>query len=673
MQLCRKGAATLYLLGGLLTSPASCFRGDALTSSQCDASPNDSACLKLDRELRVGPSSDHVLIQRQQERWNLKLSLLAQDSGTAAGVDGSDGGCTEVARDPWMTGSHVPCCNGLEEKLGQWPTGDGRWHFLCIGNGVTTSSAATPATTTTTIAATRATTASQTTTAKPAATTAADVTPPSTTVVKGGCTPVEGDPWVTGSEVPCCLGLEAKVGQWPEGGGRWFFLCRGTAAKTTSTSSTPAPRTSVAPPSTTEAPETTTTRSTTTATTLPPATPAATSTTVAPVTTKAPTTTIARSTTTATTLPRTTLAATSTTVAPVTTKAPTTTIARSTTTAATLPLTTPAATSTTVALVTTKAVECTGEDVDPWVSGRYITCCDGLQSKLAHWPGSATWHYRCVGPDTASTTSAMPSTSSSTAQFSGEGSGSAGEVKILLWNVHWQNKDTRALAEVVAANHPDVVGLCEFTASSESMAIELSSATGRPFQLQPGRDYWRGYGTDIFYDVGKWEALEGGYKKVSCWGTSGGDRAANWVVLKARDTGKMLIAGGIHLTYCSNGCTLTHECELRGLYDEFKALKVKHAEASIVWMGDLNRGPDTTLFRNLLAGRLGMFSSYFKVEDLAQTQGNTYYSGGSPIDHILGEESRFRRISGGRTGQGKTGTLLAGADHFPVFAKVMML
>jgi len=549
MQRSRKGAATLYLLGGLLTSPASCFGGDALTSSQCDASPNDSACLKLDRELRVGPSSDHVLIQRQQERWNLKTSLLAQDSGTAAGAAGSDGG------------------------------------------------------------------------------------------QRGGCTPVELDPWATGSEVPCCLGLEAKVGQWPEGGGRWFFLCRGTAAKTTSTSPAPAPATSVAPPSTTEA----------------------------------PTTTIARSTSTATTLPLTTPAATSTTVAPVTTKAPTTTIARSTTTATTLPLTTPAATSTTVAPVTTKAVECTGEDVDPWVSGRYITCCDGLQSKLAHWPGSATWHYRCVGPDTASTTTATPSTSSSMAQFSGEGSGSAGEVKILLWNVHWQNKDTRALAEVVAANHPDVVGLCEFTASSESMARELSSATGRPFQLQPGRDHWRGYGTDIFYDAGKWEALEGGYKKVSCWGTSGGDRAANWVVLKARDTGKMLIAGGIHLTYCSNGCTLTHECELRGLYDEFKALKVKHAEASIVWMGDLNRGPDTTLFRNLLAGRLGMFSSYFKVEDLAQTEGNTYYSGGSPIDHILGEESRFRRISGGRTGQGKTGTLLAGADHFPVFAKVMML
>jgi len=609
MQRCRKGAATLCLLGGLLTSPASCFGGDALTSSQCDASPNDSACLKLDRELRVGPSSDHVLIQRQQERWNLKTSLLAQDSGTAAGAAGSNGGqrggCTEAARDPWMTGSHVPCCTGLEEKMGQWPTGDGRWHFLCFGDAATTSSAATSATTTTTSAATRATTVSETTTAKPAASSVANVTPPSTTVVKGVCTPVEVDPWVTGSEVPCCLGLEAKVGQWPEGGGRWFFLCRGTSAKTTSTSPAPAPATSVAPPSTTEA--------------------------------------------------------------------PTTTIARSTTTATTLPLTTPAATSTTVAAVTTKAVECTGEDVDPWVSGRYITCCDGLQSKLAHWPGSATWHYRCVGPDTASTTTATPSTSSSMAQYSGGVSGSVGEVKILLWNVHWENKDTRALAEVVAANHPDVVGLCEFTASSESMARELSSATGRPFQLQPGRDYWRGYGTDIFYDAGKWEALEGGYKKVSCWGTSGGDRAANWVVLKAHDTGKMLIAGGIHLTYCSNGCTLTHECELRGLYDEFKALKVKHAEASIVWMGDLNRGPDTTLFRNLLAGRLGMFSSYFKVEDLAQTEGNTYYSGGSPIDHILGEESRFRRISGGITGQGKIGTLLAGADHFPVFAKVMML
>mmetsp|Transcript_44447 Transcript_44447/g.117663 ORF Transcript_44447/g.117663 Transcript_44447/m.117663 type:complete len:90 (-) Transcript_44447:198-467(-) len=87
-------------------------------------------------------------------------------------------------------------------------------------------------------------------------------------------------------------------------------------------------------------------------------------------------------------------------------------------------------------------------------------------------------------------------------------------------------------------------------------------------------------------------------------------------------------------------------------------------------MGDLNRGVHTHVVQNLLKGKIGSKTA-FAVEDLAETKGNTYYSGGVPIDHILGEKGKFVRKSGGRVpGQGVTGQHLNGADHFPVYAEV---
>lgn len=71
------------------------------------------------------------------------------------------------------------------------------------------------------------------------------------------------------------------------------------------------------------------------------------------------------------------------------------------------------------------------------------------------------------------------------------------KVNLLNWNVHWTNKDTQGIADVVKTTNPDIVGLCEFTASLASMAADLSAATGRNFAVQPGRGSWRGYGTDI--------------------------------------------------------------------------------------------------------------------------------------------------------------------------------
>eukprot|EP00443_Scrippsiella_acuminata_P001897 CAMPEP_0115348834 /NCGR_PEP_ID=MMETSP0270-20121206/95606_1 /TAXON_ID=71861 /ORGANISM="Scrippsiella trochoidea, Strain CCMP3099" /LENGTH=530 /DNA_ID=CAMNT_0002770811 /DNA_START=59 /DNA_END=1651 /DNA_ORIENTATION=+ len=309
------------------------------------------------------------------------------------------------------------------------------------------------------------------------------------------------------------------------------------------------------------------------------------------------------------------------------------------------------------------AATCTTEGDDPWNTGSEVQCCDGTQTNLEE-DSSGKWRYICrassiaaattVAPPAASeTTAAMPAAAAATASPGGEG---LVKMNILNWNVHWTNKDTEAMARVIGESNPDIVGLCEFTASLDDMAAALSTATGRNFAVQPGRGNWQGYGTDILYDQGKWEALEGGVQKVSCH-------------LRDLAHGKLVITGGVHLSYCEGGCDSTHECELGVLYDNLDQMRSKYPNAAIVWMGDLNRDMSTTIVQNLMQGRIGSRATV-ALDDLAQSQGNTYYTGGSAIDHILGEAGRFERISGGLTGQGVTGQHLSGADHFPVRALV---
>jgi len=243
-------------------------------------------------------------------------------------------------------------------------------------------------------------------------------------------------------------------------------------------------------------------------------------------------------------------------------------------------------------------------------------------------------------------------------------------MQLVQWNVHWTNKDTKGLAGVLKSRKPDIIGFCELTASLQNMAADLSSALGRTYKLQPGRAGWQGYGTDIFYDDAKWKSLEGGVEKVWCPGTSGGERAANWVVLKHRQTSKIIVTGGIHTTYCAHGCDSTHECEISKLYGNLEAMKSKYPSSTVVWMGDLNRGLNTRILQNLFQGKIGSKGT-FAVDDLAKTSGNTYFAGGVPIDHLLGEKGGFVRKSGGRIpGLGVTGQHLMGADHFPIFAEV---
>lgn len=330
-----------------------------------------------------------------------------------------------------------------------------------------------------------------------------------------------------------------------------------------------------------------------------------------------------------------------------------------------------------LAAIQTVRVSCTAEDVDPYGSGVWVECCQGLAKKNGQWAG-ARWYYLCKPQAGAVPTAIQP------AAGGGSGSGSpAGAIgtssgvgtlsattNLLLWNVHYANKDTDGLAAVIAENAPDVVGICELTVDVGAMAASLRVATGSDFQAQPGRGGWTGYGTDIFYDAGRWEALDGGVAKAECPDSRGGPRATNWAVLRERASGRSFITGGIHLSYCSDGCDSLHACELTELYRRLQAMRDKYPSAPVTWMGDTNLAVHSGVMRGLLEhGSTGEMST-FKVDDLAQTQGNTYFSGGSAIDHILGEHGAFSLQGGGRTGQGVTGQHLNGADHFPVYAKV---
>jgi len=246
----------------------------------------------------------------------------------------------------------------------------------------------------------------------------------------------------------------------------------------------------------------------------------------------------------------------------------------------------------------------------------------------------------------------------------------AARVALLQWNVHWENQNIVGLASIIVESDPDIIGLCELTASGQSMAEALTAAAGsRTFQHQPRNETWVGYGTDIFYDSDKWAAVEGGVEPAPCAASKGGPRAANWVVLEHRSTGKKLITGGTHTSDCASGCDALHACELGHLYRQFQAMKTKYSDAPVVWMGDLNRNLSTTIMQDLLQGQVGS-NTTFRVEDLGGTQSNTYYMGGPAIDFILGEAGAFQRQSGGRTSEGSKGEHLMGSDHFPIYAEV---
>merc|ERR1712232_1493925 len=146
------------------------------------------------------------------------------------------------------------------------------------------------------------------------------------------------------------------------------------------------------------------------------------------------------------------------------------------------------------------------------------------------------------------------------------------------------------MARILKPNNADIIGLDEFTADFANLVRALNAQhPDRSYELMPGH-YWAGYGTDIVFDSKKFKAVEGGRATVSCHGTCGGNRAATWVVLREFATDRILITGGIHLSACNNhDC---QACELRKFYENIETIKGKYPDSTVIYMGDLNRGPD---------------------------------------------------------------------------------
>jgi len=245
------------------------------------------------------------------------------------------------------------------------------------------------------------------------------------------------------------------------------------------------------------------------------------------------------------------------------------------------------------------------------------------------------------------------------------------DVKALVWNVHWENRNVRAMAEVLVPNKADIIGINEFRGDYFALVHELNSlAATSSYELQPGSGSAIGYGTDIIFDSKLWNVVEGGKVKVVCPGTRGGDRAANWLVLQHRASHKRLLTGGIHLSYCAgSSCDGTHECEMGLLYDKFEEMKARY-NVPVLWMGDLNHCIYDRVIDDALKGRIGS-RSVFTTHDLSKVEERTFYTGGCAIDHIVGENSHFHRVKGGTTGQHISGQMIAGADHYPVFASLL--
>merc|ERR1712187_251029 len=103
--------------------------------------------------------------------------------------------CTAEDKDPYMTGSEVQCCDGLERHLGDW-SGDGTWHYECKSSSPEPAPASGPVT---------------------------------TTEASGLCTAEDEDPYRTGSEVQCCDGLEKCLRDW-SGDGSWHYKCKSSCA-----------------------------------------------------------------------------------------------------------------------------------------------------------------------------------------------------------------------------------------------------------------------------------------------------------------------------------------------------------------------------------------------------------------------------------------------------------
>lgn len=305
---------------------------------------------------------------------------------------------------------------------------------------------------------------------------------------------------------------------------------------------------------------------------------------------------------------------------------------------------------------------CTQAHGDPFEFGAHVACCPGLEEEFSDPGGVARYECSPFSADltSTSTTTTLPPRLDAVV------------TKLVEWNVGYSNKNLTAIAEILKKTEADIIGLVALSESEVDMAANLGEASGHKYdawsnQQPQGREH--AFGIDFLYASEKWQAIDGGAAIAHCQAT-GESRSASWVVLEELTAGSKLIVGGTHLGGC-DGCQSSHTCELMNLYNKLEEMRRAY-DAPVVIMGDFNLDMSTPHMQGLVDGKVGSSEVAFRVQDVAQVQGDSYKGGGPAIDHILGEVGAFDRLDGGTTGQGVQGERLNGADHFPIFALLQL-
>ena len=137
---------------------------------------------------------------------------------------------------------------------------------------------------------------------------------------------------------------------------------------------------------------------------------------------------------------------------------------------------------------------------------------------------------------------------------------SAAEYVVYSWNIYFANNDEWGVAKEInnsgrkEGRMPDVFGLNEVPGpwnDLNGLASKVNQVSGMNYKWQSGSGIHNGnyaYGTEIFYDANRFADLEG--TKTLIWEngkcqSKGNHRAAHAVALKDRQTGEVLITGGI--------------------------------------------------------------------------------------------------------------------------------
>ena len=118
-----------------------------------------------------------------------------------------------------------------------------------------------------------------------------------------------------------------------------------------------------------------------------------------------------------------------------------------------------------------------------------------------------------------------------------------GDLVFYEWNIFWKNSDRDGVANKIKSSSankigrmPDIIGLCESGGLGDlgSFAQKLGD-----YKWQSGSRRGYPYGTEIFYSTKRFTELEGIKTNVNFCNSKGGNRGANAVALKERESGQV--------------------------------------------------------------------------------------------------------------------------------------